>query len=142
MVEGKNAAEREALLSERALKVTESLKALGSHLAQSIKALASFIIGSTVSEGAICEKDYMYIFPSLIKAFGKECDVAELKRAYKTSADIQNDVDKNVRAMRDVYNAASDSLKEDILFLCLLIAAEDGKISDAEKRYIRQLAKD
>ena len=139
-IEKKNGAERETLLRESSLTVIKGLKALGARAAQSIKALAAFIIGSTVSDGTLCEKRYLFIFPSLIKAFGKECDIAELKRAYKTSADIQKELDRCVRAMLDVFKAASDSLKEDILCLCLLFAAEDGKITSAEKRYVRKLS--
>lgn len=46
-----------------------------------VETLVTFIIGSVVSDGSINEKDYLYIYPSLVKAFGNDFDFISAKQA-------------------------------------------------------------
>ena len=41
--------------------------------------------------------------------------------------------------MVDLLGLVSDDLKEDIILVCLILCAVDGKISAKEKRWIKQL---
>lgn len=53
----------------------------------------------------------------------------------------QREMKKVVDEMVDVLGILSDDLKNDIVLVCMLICAVDGKISLKEKSWIKQLLK-
>lgn len=66
-----NPVERGALLLEKSVAVVNGLHELNLPV-DPVGTLVSFIMGSVVSDGAFNEKDYLYIYPSLVKAFGND----------------------------------------------------------------------
>ena len=106
-----------------------------------MKTLVTFIIGSVVSDNSINEKDYLYIYPSLVKAFGNDFDFISAKQAIGLAKDIKKEITKYTKEMISIINVCDEELATDIISLCLLITSVDGKISLKEKRYIRQLCK-
>lgn len=141
-VEGLTPAERGALIAEKSIAVVHGLRALDDIRFDPVDTLAAFIIGSVVSDGAINEKDYLYIYPSLVKAFGEMCDLAGIKTSLKVSADVQKEISSYTRALMSALSEADETLGEDLILLCLLITSADGKISLKEKRYIKQLCRE
>ena len=53
----------------------------------------------------------------------------------------QRELKKSVDEMVDVLGLLSDDLKDDIITVCLLICAVDGKVSLRERNWIKQLIK-
>ena len=106
-----------------------------------VKTLVTFIIGSVVSDNSINEKDYLYIYPSLVKAFGNDFDFISAKQAIGLAKDIKKEITKYTKEMISIISVCDEALAADIISLCLLITSVDGKISLKEKRYIRQLCK-
>ncbi len=138
LIESLTPSQRAALMNCKSIAVIKGIRKLHTP-SDPVRTIAAYIVGSTVSDGGICEKDYLFIFPSLIKALGNECDIAEIKRAYKVSSDVQEEVESNLGAMHDIFRAAGEELKSDIVCLCLLIMAENGKLSPKERHYIERL---
>ena len=140
-IEALSPSQRAVLLTEKSVDVIHGLRELGSTEFDPVVILASFIIGSVVSDGSLSEKDYLFIYPSLAKAFGDECDLYEIKSSIKVSKDIQKAIADDTKELLEIISEADDRLGDDIISLCLLITSVDGKISLKEKRYIRQLCK-
>lgn len=135
-----NPIERGVILAEKSVSVIKGLSGLNIPL-DPVKTLVTFIIGSVVSDNSINEKDYLYIYPSLVKAFGNDFDFISAKQAIGLAKDIKKAITKYTKEMISIINVCDEELATDIISLCLLITSVDGKISLKEKRYIRQLCK-
>lgn len=135
-----NPVERGVILAEKSVSVMKGLNCLEIPL-NPVETLVTFIIGSVVSDGSINEKDYLYIYPSLVKAFGNDFDFISAKQAIGLAKDIKKEITKYTKEMISIINVCDEELATDIISLCLLITSVDGKISLKEKRYIRQLCK-
>lgn len=133
-------AERGMLLAEKSISVVGGLRALDVPL-DPVGTLVAFIIGSVVSDGAINEKDYLYIYPSLVKAFGNDFDFLSVKQAIGLAKDVKKAIEARTRDMMSVISACDEELAADVATLCLLVTSADGKISLKEKRYIRRLCR-
>lgn len=132
--------ERGVMLAEKSESVIKGLDALVLPF-NPLKTLVTFIIGSVVSDGSINEKDYLYIYPSLVKAFGNDFDFISEKQALQLAKDIKKEITAQTKDMMSVIAVCDERLAADIVALCLLVTSIDGKISLKEKRYIRQLCK-
>ena len=134
------AVERGLMLAEKSVSVAEGLK--NSPLPfDPIATLVTFIVGSVVSDGAVDEKDYLYIYPSLVQAFGADYDFASAKQVYKLAKDVKKEIKRYAKELIAIIGAADERVKADVIMLCLLVTSVDGKVSLKEKRYIRQLCK-
>ena len=132
-------AERGVLLTETSVSVIKRLKELSDD--DPVDTLAAFIIGSVVSDGSVSEKDYLFIHPSLVKAFGEACDLAGIKHSYKVSKDVRKQISEYTKILIKIISAADEELEKDIITLCLLVTSVDGKISLKEQQYIKQLCR-
>ena len=139
-LEALNPVERGVILAEKSVSVIKGLSGLNIPL-DPVKTLVTFIIGSVVSDNSINEKDYLYIYPSLVKAFGNDFDFISAKQAIGLAKDIKKEITKYTKEMISIVSVCDEELATDIISLCLLITSVDGKISLKEKRYIRQLCK-
>ena len=136
-----NPIERGALLVEKSVSVVKGLGELDADLpCDPVGTLVSFIVGSVASDGTLNEKDYLYIYPSLVKAFGKDF-VMSAKQALQISKDVKKEISRYTENLMSVIAACDEKTAADIVELCLLVTSVDGKISLKEKRYIRRLCK-
>lgn len=139
-LENLNPVERGLILAEKSVSVAKGLAALDLPF-DPVKTLVTFIIGSVVSDGSLSEKDYLYIYPSLVKAFGNDFDFLSAKQALQIAKDVKKEISKDTKELISVIGMCDEELATDIIALCLLITSADGKISLNEKRYIRQLCR-
>lgn len=133
--------ERGKLLTEKSAKVLLALKVLDIPGVNPIDTLAAFIIGAIVSDGVINEKEYLFMYPALIKTFGDDFDFARIKKSFEKDKQGRQMIKDYTQDMMMIFSFISESLKEDIIALCLCILSVDGKISLKEKIYIRKLIK-
>ena len=106
-----------------------------------VEIFASFIIGAIAADGRLSENEYELLSPLLHAFFGEELDYETCKKAFRKMAPEQRELKKSVDEMVDVLGLLSDDLKDDIITVCLLICAVDGKVSLREKNWIKQLIK-
>lgn len=135
-----NPIERGALLADKSVTVVRKLHALDLPF-DPVKTLVAFIIGSAVSDETFNEKDYLYIYPSLVQAFGSDFDFVTAKQALQLAKDVKKELEKDTQELLGVLAVCDQDLATDIIALCLLVTSVDGKISVKEKRYIRKLCK-
>ena len=135
-----NPAERGVLLAEKSVSVVKGLNALDLPF-NGVETLVTFIIGSVVSDGLISENDYLYIYPSLVEAFGHDFDFKAAKQALQIAKDIKKEIATHTKKLLSIIANCDENLAMDIVALCLLVTSVDGKITIKEKRYIRQLCK-
>ena len=81
------------------------------------------------------------MYPALIKTFGDDFDFTGIKKSFEKDKQGRQMIKDYTQDMMMIFSFISESLKEDIIALCLCILSIDGKISLKEKIYIRKLIK-
>lgn len=132
-------AEKNVFLNETFCRVIQKIENLSVNGIDPVGAVAGFVIGSVTADGRLNEKEYLIIYPTLVKVFGEGFDFGNIKSAFSGSKDSIEAVKRYTENMIRILGLADNKLKEDIIMLCLCIVSTDGKVTQNEKRYIRSL---
>ena len=103
---------------------------------------ARFLMGAIVSDGKLSEDEYLFMEPMLMRFFGGSVDFEYCKTLIKENKTMGKDLKNEVDYMVDTLGLLSDDLKNDIITVCLMVCAVDGKVSAKEKRWIKQLIRE
>lgn len=131
--------ERGLLLTEKSIEITGKLHCLAIPGIDPVSVLAGFIIGSVAADGRVNEKEYLMIYPALVKAFGDDFDFASVKSSFRRDFEGRKMIAEYTEEMIKILAFLDDDLKNDVITLCLCTVAVDGRVSLKEKRYIRRL---
>lgn len=137
--ENLGAIERGVMLTEKSVSILARLAALDIDGIAPVETLASFIIGSVAADGKLHEKEYLLIYPALVKVFGQDFDYETIKKGFETDKEGRRLIEKYTKELIRVLGSVDETLYEDVIILCLCIVTIDGKISLREKNYIRKL---
>ncbi|MBO4500841.1 MAG: hypothetical protein J5760_01265 [Clostridia bacterium] len=100
---------------------------------------SALVFGAVISDGKLDEKEFGLIKPLLEEVVEEEvcyADAVEFMDGLKSQG---SDYKKMISAIVEMFGAVSDELKSDIVMLCLLVCASDGKISKREKNWLAKL---
>lgn len=137
--EGLNPLEYSAIITAKTLKIVPALKAMTESREDVLELLATFMIASVYADGKLDESEYLLMLPALKLFFGNEVDYETAKAVVKAFRPEGRELKKVVDVLVDLLGEVSPELKDDIITVCLLICAVDGKISLREKSFIKQL---
>ena len=140
MAEQMDPATYSVVVTEKSVKILAGLALLYESGVDAAKIYLSFILTAIAADGKLDESEYSLIRPMLEKAVGKEVSYDDAKAIFvemglDKPAGIKNVVDEMV----DILGMISAELKADIIIVCLLVCAIDGKVSAKEKKWIKQL---
>lgn len=133
--------EKMRFIKERSESVIETLHSLDRPEIDPEPVLAGFILSAAVADGRIDEKEYLMIYPALIRTFGKDFDLSSVKISFGCDGRCKKAITAYTEDLIDILRALDEKTKSDIIILCLCVTAIDDKISYKEKRYIRHLCK-
>lgn len=128
-----------AILTEKAANVLPALHAVTESGIDGATIFLSYILAAIAADGRLSEEEYALIYPLLYAFFGEGVDYEACKEAVRKTRRFGGKMKKIVKSMTDVFGVVSDGLKDDIVLICLMICAVDGKVSPKEKRWIRKL---
>ena len=131
--------ERFALLANKSLIITNKLSELGLNVNDSLSLIATFILGSIVSDGEVNEKEFLLIYPALLRTFGDNFDFDSIKEAFQNDFKTRNELKNYLKDILSLLNSVSSELKEDIIDICFAIVTIDGKLSLKERIYMKKL---
>ena len=137
--ENLNAIERGLMLTEKSVSILAKLSALDIDGIDPVETLASFIIGSVVADGKLHEKEYLLIYPALVKVFGSDFDYESIKKEFEADKDGRKDIAGYTTDLLRVLGTVDETLYEDVIILCLCVVTIDGKVSLREKNYVKRL---
>lgn len=140
-VEQLNPLEYGAVIAEKTAKIIPALNDVCDDPHDAAMLLASFMIASVYADGKLDESEYLLMLPMLRYFFGADFDYGKAKKTAACFKPEGAELKKAVNGIIDILGLVSESLKSDIITVCLLICAVDGKVSFKEKQYIRQLIK-
>lgn len=130
--------ERRLLLVEKSAVVLARLHNLSIPGVDPVDVLAGFLVGSVTADGKINEKEYLMIYPALVRIFGDDFDFASIKESFRRKDDRKM-VAEYTQEMRYLLGFMDEDLKWDIIILCLCVTSVDNRITLKEKRYLRRL---
>lgn len=99
----------------------------------------SFIMGAIAADGKLSEEEYSLVAPLLKLFLGDSINYESAKNIFNTFKKENRELKNVVDQMIDIIGLFSDELKNDLIIICLMICAVDGKISNKEKKWIMQL---
>lgn len=134
-------AERTALLAESSIKVVAKLTVLDIPSIDPLGALSGFILGATVADGVLEEREYLLIYPSLVRVFGNDFDFVSVKESFNRDRSGKKAVKEYVNQLVQVLSFVDESVVEDVILLCLCVLSVDGKVTLRERSYLRKLLK-
>ncbi len=130
-----------ALLAEKSARILPALRAVAGSEEDGVGLFASFVLGAIVADGKLSEEEYLLCYPLLHAFFGDGVNYEDCKRAARQlraeSRAFTNSLDEVV----DLLGLLSDELKDDVVLVCLMICAIDGKVSAKEKSWIKKLVR-
>ena len=133
------AIERGVILTEKSVKILASLAALDVEGIDPVETLAAFVMGSVVADGKLHEKEYLLIYPALVKTFGADFDFATIKKSFEEDKDTAKELKKYTEELSKILGMLDEDLQADIVILCLCIMTVDGKVSLKERNYVKRL---
>lgn len=128
-----------AIITEKTLKIIPALNAITEDPVQTSTMLAAFMIASVYADGKLDESEYVMMLPMLRLFFGADFNFEDAKALIKEFRPEGKELKKIVDYLVDVIGELDEDLKDDIVMVCLLVCAIDGKITMKEKNYIKQL---
>ncbi|MBD5636794.1 MAG: TerB family tellurite resistance protein [Clostridia bacterium] len=138
-VENLNVIEYGAILAAKSAKVLPVLNEIGGSKIDGAAIFAQFILGAIAADGRLSEEEYLIVYPLLHTFFGDELDYRACKAAVRFLRPESRELKKALDDMVDLFGLFDEELKDDLIFICLLICAVDGKVSLKEKNWIKKL---
>lgn len=127
------------VLAEKTKDVVPALAVITQDGVDGLMLFASFIVGAVVSDGDLSAEEFAITFPLFRTFFGDEISFEDCNYLVRKMRGETKQLTRYVNDMVDVFGQLSEPLKDDIVLICLMICAIDGKISFKEKRWIKQL---
>ena len=128
-----------AYLAEKSMTVLPALQTVAENGIDGATIFFTFVMGAIAADGKLAEEEYAIISPLLQSFFGKTVTYEECKKAFKSYKREAKELTQMVDKMVDILGLLSEELKNDIVIICLMICAIDGKVSLKEKKWIKQL---
>lgn len=140
-VEALDPLEYATVITAKTAKIMPDLRAVSDEPADSVALFATFLIASVYADGKLDEAEYLLMQPMLKLFFGEDFDYERAKAAVKKFRAEGDELKRTANDLIYLLGLFSEELKNDIITVCLLICAVDGKITLKEKKYIMQLIK-
>lgn len=134
-----SALERGAVIAEKSVKVMAKLKLLDVPEIDPVETLATFIVGAVAADGKLDEREYLLIYPALVKAFGEDFDFNTVKAVFEADKGVHKEIRDYTADLLTVLNLVDESFRDDVVALCLAVVTVDNKITLKERKYIKKL---
>ena len=130
------------IIAEKSVAVIAALSAITKNGLSGLQIYLNFILCSIAADGKLDQSEYLILKPSFEILAGKEVSYEDAVEIFKAAGlDKSKDYKNVVDEMADILGMISLDLKRDIIIICLLVCAVDGKVSRKEKKWIKQLAR-
>ena len=129
------------VLAEKSSKILPVLVNFSTDGISGIELFQSFIFAAIAADGRLSEEEYALIYPLLHAFLGDNIDYDSCAKVFKSLKKEGKELKKITDEMVNLIGLFSDEMKADIIIICMLICAIDGKISTKEKEWIKQLIK-
>lgn len=128
------------LINQKSADVLRALIDITEDEMDGVSIFADFVMCAVAADGKLSEEEFLFLKPSLDLILGKDATYGDAQKIfYDNGLDKPKDYKRAMDHMVDVIGEVNPALKDDIVLLCLMICAVDGRVSEKEKRWIRNL---
>ena len=128
-----------AILSEKSARIIPALTAIAGNGKDGLTLYATFILGAVAADGRVTDEELLVAYPLMQTFFGDAVDLDDCRNAARELKAGSRELKYAVNSLVDLIGLLSDDLKDDIVTVCLMICAIDGKVSLKEKNWIKKL---
>ncbi len=128
-----------AILAKKSAKVLPVLSEIGGSKADGVRIFAQYVLGAIAADGRLSEEEYLIVYPLLHAFFGEELDYETCKSAIRFLKPESKELNNVLNDMIDMFGLFDEDLKDDLIIICMLICAIDGKITPKEKNWLKEL---
>ena len=141
-VENMDPATYAAIIQEKSARIIKTLGIITENGRDGMAIYMNFILCSVAADGKLDKAEFELLRSGFNALAGKEITYEEAVKMFKDAGlDKPGEYKALVDQMVDLLGLVSLDLKRDIILVCMMICAVDGKISMKERRWIKQLAR-
>lgn len=129
------------ILTEKSMRVLPALAEISADGLTGSAIFSTFVLGAVAADGKLTEEEYALTEPLFKLFFGENVRFEDCRAVIRAMRRESKELKKAVDEMVDLFGLISEDLKAEIILVCMMICAIDGKISLAEKLWIKQLIK-
>ena len=128
------------IINQKSADVLKALIELTEDDLSGVSIFADFVMCAVAADGKLTEEEFLFLKPSLDLILDKDTTYGDAQKVfYDNGLDKPKDYKRVMDQMVDIIGQVDPALKDDIVLLCLMICAVDGRASEKEKRWIRTL---
>ena len=101
--------------------------------------LSTFLFSAMAADGRLSSEEYDLLYPLLSSFLGEKINYTDAKKAVGAMRKENREMKKISEDMVGVLAEFSENLRREIVLVIMMICAADGKISLAEKLWIKKL---
>ena len=128
-----------AILAEKSLKILPALAVIEQDGVDAVVEYTTFILGAIAADGKLSQEEYLLCEPLLKAFFGDSINYDVCSALVSVFRSETRTLKSVVDKMVDILGLLSEDLESDVILVCMMICAIDGKISLKEKQWIMQL---
>lgn len=140
-VEEMDASTYASVLAAKSKDVIPALCAVTEDGIEGLSLFATFIVGAVVADGELSLEEFALTYPLFKAFFGEKISYKDCDYIVRKMRGERKQLKRYVDDMTDAFGQLSEELKLDIVLVCLIICAVDGKVSAQEKSWIKKLLK-
>lgn len=130
------------ILVKKSVDVIAGLSILSESGLSGLSIYADFILCAVAADGKLSEDEFLLLKPVMDIILQKDATYEDAKAIfYAAGLNKPKDYKKTTDLMVDIIGMVSQELKDDIVLICLMVCAVDGKVSMKEKKWIKQLVR-
>ena len=128
-----------AIITERSMNIIDTLSDIMDDGVDGLTMYMHFLLCSVAADGKLDKSEFNMLKPAMELAMGREIDYREAQEIFEnTGLNRSEDYKAAVDDMVDIVNMVPE-IREDVVIVCLLACAVDGKIFFKEKQWIKRL---
>lgn len=140
VLEGMDPDRYNEIILSRSEAVLSGLRSVAPEGIDVVSVFADFILCAVSADGVLTEEEHMLAKPILDMMTESDTTYADALEFFRSAGlDSPEGYRATMDAVADMLGAVSPELKDDIVLLCMMVCAVDGRISDEERDWIRRL---
>lgn len=128
------------IINEKSVSIVEGMAGILEDDFDIITTYVDFLLCAAAADGKLAEEEYILLKPTLDFILEKDVGYGDAQKIfYDARLDKPEEFKKSIDAMVDLIGMLSPGLKDDIILVCMMVCAVDGRISYKEREWIRRL---
>lgn len=128
------------LIIRKAAGIISSLDEVSCGSVDAVAIYCDFVLCSVAADGILTEEEFFLVKPVLDLILDADMGYEDaLEYFHDTGLDCPEGYKETMDSIVDVLGYASPELKDDIVLVCMMVCAVDGRISEEEREWIRRL---